>query len=182
MNVAVNELFKKAEELSAEVRAPFAASRKIYVDGPQGTRVPMREISLSPTRTEKGLEPNAPVTVYDTSGPYSDPAVEINLREGLAPLRAGWIEARGDTEQLSGPSSIFGRIRAGDVQTRELRFEHIRAPRKATADNNVSQMHYARRGIITPEMVYVAERENLGRKTAVEGAAERLADGESFGA
>ena len=187
MNVAVNELFKKAEELSAEVRQPFAASRKIYVDGPQGTRVPMREISLSPTRTEKGLEPNAPVTVYDTSGPYSDPAVEINLREGLAPLRAGWIEARGDTEQLSGPSSIFGRIRAGDVQTRELRFEHIRAPRKAAAGNNVSQMHYARRGIITPEMEFIAIRENarlaeLRESYEQAGYLKRMHRGERFGA
>lgn len=187
MNVAVNELFKKAEELSAEVRAPFAASRKIYVDGPQGTRVPMREISLSPTRTEKGLEPNAPVTVYDTSGPYSDPAVDINLREGLAPLRAGWIEARGDTEQLGGPSSIYGRIRAGDVQTRELRFEHIRAPRKAAAGNNVSQMHYARRGIITPEMEFIAIRENarlaeLRESYEQAGYLKRMHRGERFGA
>ncbi|MGH8444968.1 MAG: phosphomethylpyrimidine synthase ThiC, partial [Solimonas sp.] len=108
MNAVPQDLFRKADELSAEVRQPFPASRKIYVEGSRGVRVPMREISLTATRTAKGIEPNPPVTVYDTSGPYSDPETTIDLRQGLAPLREAWIAARGDTELLRGPSSIYG--------------------------------------------------------------------------
>jgi phosphomethylpyrimidine synthase len=141
--------------LTADVTRPFPKSKKIYVQG-----VPMREISLTPTQTSKGAEPNPSVTVYDTSGPYTDPATRIDLHAGLAPLRAKWIDARKDTEQLKGPSSIFGRIRAADDKTRTLRFEHIRAPRRSKAGANVSQMHYAKRGIVTPEMEFVAVREN----------------------
>jgi len=186
MNVAVNELFRKAEELSAEVRAPFAASRKIHVEA-DGLRVPMREISLTPTRTESGLEPNPPVTVYDTSGPYTDPDARIDLRAGLGALRADWIEARGDTETLTGPSSLYGRIRAADSTTSHLRFEHIREPRKAKPGANVSQMHYARQGIITPEMRYIAIRENARLQDLREsyekaGYLRRMHRGQHFGA
>ncbi|NKF22269.1 phosphomethylpyrimidine synthase ThiC [Solimonas marina] len=187
MSAVVQDIFRKADELSAEVRQPFPQSRKIYVPGPAGMRVPMREISLNATRTADGIEPNPPVTVYDTSGPYSDPDVKIDLRAGLAPLRDAWIDARGDTEQLRGPSSIYGRIRAADDKTAELRFEHIRAPRKAKAGANVSQMHYARQGIITPEMEFIAIRENarlaeLRDSYEKAGYLRRQHAGNSFGA
>jgi phosphomethylpyrimidine synthase len=187
MSAVPQDIFHQAEELSTDVRRPFPNSRKVYVDGPAGVRVPMREISLTPTRTERGMEPNPPVTVYDTSGPYSDPEVAINLRQGLPALRAPWIDARGDTEQLSGPSSIFGRIRAADEQARSLRFEHIRTPRKARAGANVSQMHYARQGIVTPEMAFIAIRENARLQELREsyekaGYLKRMHRGQAFGA
>ncbi|WP_028008184.1 phosphomethylpyrimidine synthase ThiC [Solimonas flava] len=191
MNAVPQDLFRKADELSAEVRQPFPASRKIYVEGAGDVRVPMREITLSATRSAGGIEPNPPVTVYDTSGPYSDPDVTIDLRAGLPALREAWIEARGDTERLKGPSSIYGRIRAADDKTAELRFEHIRAPRKARVMNgagaNVSQMHYARRGIVTPEMEFVAIRENCRLQELREsyekaGYLRRQHAGHSFGA
>jgi phosphomethylpyrimidine synthase len=187
MSAVADTIFAKAEELSEEVRRPFPASRKIYVDGPQGVRVPMREISLSATRTAGGLEPNPAVTVYDTSGPYTDPDARIDLAEGLPALRDAWIDARGDTEQLRGPSSIYGRIRAADDKAAGLRFGHIRAPRRAQAGANVSQMHYARRGIITPEMAYIAVRENarlgeLREAYAKAGYLKRMHRGQRFGA
>jgi phosphomethylpyrimidine synthase len=187
MSAAPDTIFQKAEELSEEVRRPFPASRKILVDGPQGVRVPMREISLSATRTADGLEPNPPVTVYDTSGPYTDPDTRIDLAAGLPALREAWIAARGDTEQLRGPSSIYGRIRAADDKTAGLRFGHIRAPRKASAGANVSQMHYARKGIVTPEMAFIAVRENarlaeLREVYAKAGYLKRMHRGQRFGA
>jgi phosphomethylpyrimidine synthase len=187
MSAAADTIFQKAEELSEDVRRPFPASRKIYVDGPQGLRVPMREISLSATRTAGGLEPNPPVTVYDTSGPYTDPDARIDLAAGLPAPRERWIETRGDTEQLRGPSSIYGRIRAADDKTAELRFGHIRAPRKAKSGANVSQMHYARKGIITPEMQFIAIRENarlaeLREIYAKAGYLKRMHRGQRFGA
>ncbi|MES0875198.1 phosphomethylpyrimidine synthase ThiC [Sinimarinibacterium thermocellulolyticum] len=187
MSAVADSIFHKAEELSAELRRPFPASRKIHVDGPQGVRVPMREISLSATRSASGLEPNPPVTVYDTSGPYTDPDARIDLAKGLPALRAGWIAARGDTEGLSAPSSIFGRIRAADDKTAHLRFAHVRAPRKAKPGCNVTQMHYARRGIVTPEMAFVAVRENarlaeLREVYAKAGYLKRMHRGQRFGA
>jgi phosphomethylpyrimidine synthase len=187
MSAIPQDVHKQATRLRDEVTQPFPSSRKIYVEGATGLRVPMREISQTPTRSESGLTPNPPITVYDTSGPYTDPEVSIDLLRGLSPLRAPWIDARGDTEQLNGPSSLYGRIRAGDETTRGLRFEHIRAPRKAKAGANVSQMHYARRGIITPEMEYIAIRENarLDELRAVyekAGYLRRMHRGESFGA
>lgn len=140
---------------------PFAASEKIYVAGSRADlRVPMRKISQSGTPTGQGLEANPPVYVYDTSGPYTDPAISIDLRQGLPALREAWIEDRQDTEQLTGPSSLYGRVRQEDPGLGDLRFEHIRSPRKAKAGANVTQMHYARRGIVTPEMEFVAIREN----------------------
>ncbi|MEQ1437955.1 phosphomethylpyrimidine synthase ThiC [Fontimonas sp. SYSU GA230001] len=186
MSALPEQIFQKAAELSAEVRRPFPNSRKIHVER-NGLRVPMREIALTATRTAQGLEPNPPVTVYDTSGPYSDPDAQIDLRRGLPASRAAWIEARGDTEQLRGPSSIFGRIRAADAHTQHLRFEHVRAPRKARAGANVSQMHYARRGIVTPEMEFVAIRENARLQELREvyekaGYLRRMHRGQAFGA
>ncbi|WP_281784259.1 phosphomethylpyrimidine synthase ThiC [Sinimarinibacterium flocculans] len=187
MSAVADTIFQKAEELSEEVRRPFPASRKIHVDGPLDVRVPMREISLSATRIADGLEPNPPVTVYDTSGPYTDPDARIDLAAGLSALREGWIEARGDTEQLRGPSSIYGRIRAADDATAKLRFAHIRPPRRAAAGGNVTQMHYARRGIVTPEMAFIAVRENarlaeLREVYAKAGYLKRMHRGQRFGA
>ena len=120
-----------ALQLQPELCQPFPASRRIFVDGGQGVRVPMREIACSPTRSEQGLIDNPPITVYDTAGPYTDPDAHIDLARGLEPLRAQWIAARGDSEQLSGPSSLYGRIRAGDEATAGLRFPAPRAPTSA---------------------------------------------------
>ncbi len=142
---------------------PFPNSKKIYVQGSRpDIRVPMREITLSDTPTAEGMEKNPAITVYDTSGPYTDPAVSIDLRKGLPDVRTPWIVERNDTEILTGQSSVFGRKRAADSSLDHLRFEHHhRNPRRAKAGANVSQMHYAKKGIITPEMEYVAIRENM---------------------
>ena len=168
---------------------PFPASTKIYVEGQNpGVRVPMREIKLTPTPVagkdgETRLEPNAPVRVYDTSGPYTDPDVEIDIRKGLAPLRESWIEQRGDTEVLSGDTSEYSKKRAADLTLEKLRFDLKRKPRRAVPGKNVSQMHYARQGIITPEMEYIAVRENMALAEArAQGVLEQQHPGNSFGA
>ena len=141
---------------------PIAGSQKIYVTGSRpDIRVPMREIRQSPTPLADGkFEDNPPVTVYDTSGPYTDPDVTIDVRQGLAPIRLNWIQERNDTEQLEGLTSVYGRKRANDLKTAGLRFQHTRIPRRAKSGKNVTQMHYARQGIITPEMEFIAIREN----------------------
>ena len=176
--------------------APFPKSHKTYVTGSRADiRVPMREVSQSPTPASFGAEPNPPVTVYDTSGPYTDPAVKIDIRSGLAPIREGWITERTDTEQLSGPTSHYGIERLNDPKLAELRFNLHRQPRKAQAGRNVTQMHYARQGIITPEMEFIAIRENLQREQylarlqATGKTGQKMADlllrqhrGETFGA
>jgi phosphomethylpyrimidine synthase len=149
--------------------APLPNSRKIFVTGSRpDIRVPMREISQADTSTSFGGEKNPPVTVYDTSGPYTDPSVSIDIQSGLSPLRAAWIEERNDTEQLTALSSEFGRQRAADAKLDSLRFNLTRAPRRAKAGANVSQMHYARQGIVTPEMEFVAIRENLLRQDYID--------------
>ena len=187
MNANPTFLAAQAEVDSAAV-IPLPNSRKIYVTGSRpDMRVPMREISLSGD--------NAPVTVYDCSGPYSDPDEKIDIRKGLSTPRAAWIAERNDTELLVGPSSDYGRQRLADDKLDALRFELHRQPRRAQAGRNVSQMHYARQGIVTPEMEYVAIRENLRRKEYLAGLraqgekGNRMADllgrqhrGESFGA
>ena len=163
---------------------PFPNSRKMYVTGSRpDIRVPMREISLADTPTGMGGEKNAPVGVYDTSGPYTDPDVRIDLRSGLADVRGAWIEERGDTEVLPGLTSEFGRARLADTALDSMRFAHVRTPRRAIAGRNVTQMHYARRGIITPEMEYIAIRENLKLQDAREsGLLDQQNPGQSFGA
>ncbi len=144
---------------------PLPNSRKIYVQGSRpDIQVPMREISQSDTPASFGAEKNPPVFVYDTSGPYTDPNVKIDIRSGLSPLRANWIAERNDTEELAGPSSAYGIERLNDPKLAELRFNLHRKPRRAIAGKNVTQMHYARQGIITPEMEYIAIRENLRRE------------------
>lgn len=148
---------------------PLPNSRKIYVQGSRpDLRVPMREVSQSDTPASFGAEKNPPVYVYDTSGPYTDPAVKIDIRSGLAPLRAAWIAERNDTEELAGPTSVYGTERLNDPKLAELRFNLHRKPRRAIAGKNVTQMHYAKQGIITPEMEYIAIRENLQREQYIE--------------
>ena len=156
-------------QVDAAAVSPLPNSRKVYVTGSRpDIRVPMREISQSDTPAMMGgtatAEKNPPIWVYDTSGPYSDPAVNIDIRSGLPSVRGAWIEARGDSEQLDGPSSVFGVERLKDPKLAELRFNLGRKPRRAKAGMNVTQMHYARRGIITPEMEYIAIREQLQRE------------------
>ncbi|MDX8405819.1 MAG: phosphomethylpyrimidine synthase ThiC, partial [Mariprofundus sp.] len=146
-------------------RQPLPNSRKVYIEGSRpDIRVPMREITLSPTTTSDGIEANAPVLVYDTSGPYTDPEAEISLELGLKPVRHDWINERDDTETLGDLSSDYGRARRDDSKLDELRFAHRRTPLRAKAGKNVSQMHYARQGVITPEMEFVAIRENQRRE------------------
>ncbi|MBF5039994.1 phosphomethylpyrimidine synthase ThiC [Methylophilus sp. 13] len=148
---------------------PFAKSRKIYVEGSRpDIRVPFREISLSDTPSSFGGDTNPPVVVYDTSGPYTDPNVEIDIRNGLPALRAQWIMERGDVEQLDGPTSEFGHQRLVDPELSQMRFNLHRKPLRAKAGKNVSQMHYARQGIITPEMEFIAIRENQRRENMSE--------------
>jgi phosphomethylpyrimidine synthase len=140
---------------------PLPKSRKVYVQGSRADiRVPMREISQSDTHAGIGAEANPPIFVYDTSGPYTDPEVKIDIRSGLPPLREKWIEERNNTEILSGPASAYGRQRLADPKLAEMRFGLKRQPRCARAGANVTQMHYARQGIITPEMEFIAIREN----------------------
>lgn len=163
---------------------PFPRSRKVYVEGSRpDIRVPMREISLHDTPTDFGGESNAPVLVYDTSGPYTDPNVIIDVRKGLADVRSAWIDARGDTERLAGLSSNFGQQRLNDAELAKLRFAHVRNPRRAKAGANVTQIHYARQGIITAEMEYVAIRENMKLQEArAAGLLSQQHAGHSFGA
>jgi len=149
---------------------PFPASRKVYIEGDKpGVRVPMREIRLAPTKSFKSsaVEENAPLLVYDTSGPYTDPDVTIDIRRGLSPLRLAWVMARGDVEELPGVTSEYGRLRLADPKLDALRFAHLRKPLRAKPGRNVTQMHYARKGIITPEMEFIALRENLKRQAAM---------------
>ncbi len=183
MSAIPEEFVQKTTELSEEVTRPFPGSRKVYVEGSRADiRVGMREIEQAETEAGFGAEANPPITVYDTSGPYTDPEIKIDLLKGLPDLRRAWIDERDDTEWLDGPSSAFGRRRNSDAKLASLRFEHISKPRCAKAGANVSQMHYARKGIVTPEMEYVAIRENL-RLEQLEGSGLlRQHKGQSFGA
>ncbi len=161
---------------------PLPSSRKVYVTGSRADiRVPMREISQADTPAAFGAEKNPPIHVYDTSGPYTDPAVKIDIRQGLPALREAWIEERGDTVLLDGPSSEYGRRRLADPKLAELRFDLKRKPRRAKSGRCVTQMHYARQGIVTPEMEFIAIRENQRRELLSE-LLLRQHPGESFGA
>ncbi len=148
---------------------PLPNSRKIYQTGSRpDLRVPFREISLADTPSHFGAEPNPPLSVYDTSGPYTDPSAQIDIRKGLPPLRQAWISERKDTELMAGLNSQYGQARQADPELDTLRFELKRQPRRSISGTNVTQMHYARRGIITPEMEFVAIRENLRREQYIE--------------
>ena len=161
MSAVLNETAETTTVGSVKIDS-YPASEKIYVQGSRpDIQVPMRKINLSDTPVHFGaVEKNGPLYVYDTSGVYTDPNVEVDLKKGLGAIRSAWIAERNDTEELTGPSSEFGRQRLEDPATASLRFEHIRKPRRAKAGANVSQMHYARQGIITPEMEFIAIREN----------------------
>ncbi|XOT95507.1 phosphomethylpyrimidine synthase ThiC [Alcaligenes pakistanensis] len=148
---------------------PLPNSRKTYQTGSRpDLRVPFREISLADTPSQFGAEPNPSLSVYDTSGPYTDPTVQIDIRKGLPPLRQAWVSERNDTELMAGLNSQYGQVRQADPELDTLRFELKRQPRRSISGANVTQMHYARRGIITPEMEFVAIRENLRREQYIE--------------
>ncbi len=195
--MAVNPQFLAATaSVDQSAIAPFPNSEKVYVQGSRADlRVPFRKITQDDTPSQMGAEKNPPIYVYDTSGPYTDPQAKIDIRAGLAPIRAKWIDERSDTERLSGPTSTFGQDRLHDPKLVALRFNLQRQPRRARAGMNVTQMHYAKKGIVTPEMEFIALRENMLRADYIEslksagGNSARMAElmlrqhpGESFGA
>ncbi|GAB1413162.1 phosphomethylpyrimidine synthase ThiC [Candidatus Desulfobacillus denitrificans] len=179
---AKEQFVAASAHVDAAAVKPLPQSRKVYVTGSRpDLRVPMREISQSDTPTAMGGEQNPSICVYDCSGPYTDPAARIDIRKGLPALRQQWIEERGDSEELPQLSSAYGRSRETDPALAAMRFDLKRKPRRAKAGMNVSLMHYARRGIVTPEMEFIAIRENQKR----EGLSELLLrqhPGETFGA
>ncbi|GAB4356384.1 MAG: phosphomethylpyrimidine synthase ThiC [Methylohalobius crimeensis] len=180
---AVPEQFQQNVRAKKAAIKPFPASTKIYIEGTrEDLRVPMRQIEQAPTHTSSGPVENPPLYVYDTSGPYTDPNVEVDLTAGLPALRQAWIEARSDTDGLADLSSEYGRQRLEDTETAHLRFPGLRQPRRAKAGANVSQMHYAKRGIVTPEMEFIAIRENQNLAAMREAYGQRLHKGQSFGA
>ena len=166
----------------------FPNSKRIYISGSQADiRVPMREIQLSPTliggsKDNPQYEDNEAVPVYDTSGPYGDPDVAINVQQGLAKLRQPWIDARNDCEELSVLSSAYTKERLADDGLDELRFTGLLTPKRAKAGKCVTQLHYARRGIVTPEMEFIAIRENMGRERIRSEVLRYQHPGEGFGA
>ena len=195
--MAVNPQFLAATaSVDQSAIAPFPNSEKVYIAGSRpDLQVPFRKITQEDTPSQMGAEKNPPLYVYDTSGPYTDPCVTIDIRAGLTPIRAAWINERNDTELLTGPTSAFGQTRLNDPKLVALRFNLHRQPRRAKAGKNVTQMHYARQGIITPEMEYIAIRENMLRSDYIEslksagGNSARMAElmlrqhpGQSFGA
>ncbi|HTL77499.1 MAG TPA: phosphomethylpyrimidine synthase ThiC [Casimicrobiaceae bacterium] len=183
---ANDKFFARDAKVDAAAVAPLPASRKIYVEGTRsGVRVPMREIAQTDTPASFGAEKNPPLAVYDTSGPYTDPQARIDVRKGLPALRARWIDERNDTATLDAPTSAYGRARLADVALAGMRFDLQRPPRRAKAGANVTQMHYARRGIVTPEMEFIAIRENQRRDETLAQMPEALRRqhaGQSFGA
>ncbi|HET7201568.1 MAG TPA: phosphomethylpyrimidine synthase ThiC [Burkholderiales bacterium] len=181
MNANPKFLARTARVDAAAVEA-LPNSRKVYVQGSSpGVRVPMREISQSDTPSHFGAEKNPAIYVYDTSGPYTDPEAGIDIRRGLAPTRAAWITQRGDSEELAGPSSRYGRERLADPELAELRFDLKRKPRRAKPGRCVTQMHYARKDVVTPEMEYIAIRENQ-RRDSLADLITRQHAGQAFGA
>ncbi len=176
-----NQYLSESARVDGAAVQPLPQSRKVYVQGSRlDLRVPFRAIQLSATPSALGGEDNAEEWVYDTSGPYTDPAVSIDLRRGLPALRQPWLEARQDSDVLAQLSSAYGRRREQDPQLEALRFNRAQPVRRAHQGGNVSQLHYARRGIITAEMEYVALRENLRRQALTEGHGQH--PGQSFGA
>lgn len=166
----------------------FPNSKRIYVTGSQhDIRVPMREIQLSPTliggsKDNPQFEENEAVPVYDTSGPYGDPEVAINVQQGLAKLRQPWIDARNDSEELDDRSSAYTRERLADDGLDDLRFTGLLTPKRAKAGKRVTQLHYARKGIVTPEMEFIAIRENMGRERIRSEVLRHQHPGMNFGA
>ncbi|SDB81288.1 hydroxymethylpyrimidine synthase [Acinetobacter boissieri] len=168
------------EQDAQDLTRILPASKKVYIEGNQPSiRVPMRQISLSDTPEGLGGESNSAILVYDTSGAYTDPNITIDLNIGLPKVRKGWIEQRQDTIELGGLSSLFGNERAKDIKTENIRFQHIQKPRQAKPKKNVTQMHYAKQGIITPEMEFIAIRENQRQAASVNATQHQ---GQNFGA
>ncbi len=183
---ANDRFFARDAQVDSAAVQPLPNSQKIFVEGSRpDVRVPMREIAQGDTPALFGVEKNPPIVVYDTSGPYTDPAATIDIRKGLPALRARWIEERGDTVELSQLSSAYGREQLSDTALSGMRFDLQRKPRRARDATNVTQMHYARRGIVTPEMEFIAIRENLKREITLKMLPElvtRQHAGQSFGA
>ena len=187
MSAVKEDLLARATRLSAEVVRPITGSHKVHVAGSRpDMRVPLREITQTATPSARGPVANPAITVYDTSGPYTDPAVHIDLTAGLDPLRAAWIAERDDTETLTGPSSDYGVQRLADRALDAVRFPTRHAPRRAKPGVAVTQMAYARRGMITPEMEFVALREDARltelREVYAKAGLLRQHRGENFGA
>jgi phosphomethylpyrimidine synthase len=178
----IDQFLNETASLDPEALKSFAKSKKVYVTGSRpDLKVPFREISLSDTPSSFGAEKNPPVMVYDTSGPYTDPDYQIDIRNGLPSLRSQWIEERNDTEFLEGPTSIFGHERKTNPELTKMRFNLLRQPRRAKTGKNVSQMYYAKQGIITPEMEYIAIRENQ-RREGMSALLQTQHPGHDFGA
>ncbi len=184
MSAQPDDVREATAELNESVTRPFPNSRKVYVTGSRpDLRVPMREISQDDTPFMFGAETNPPLYVYDTSGPYTDAEATIDLRQGLEPVREPWITEREDTEPLGAPSSAFSQQRQANPKVADLRFEHERTPRRARPGANVTQMHYARQGIVTPEMEFIAIRENQRRELYQEHPTlSKRHPGQAFGA
>ena len=186
-NLSPADISAQHEQDAKDLTRILPASKKVYVQGSRADiRVPFREITLTDTPLgltqngkQDGFEKNEPILVYDTSGVYTDPSVHIDLNQGLPKLRETWIAERDDTDVLDGLTSDFGKARLNDIRTADIRFAHIAKPRRAKRGKNVTQMHYARQGIITPEMEYIAIRENGKQR---EGVDLRQHQGENFGA
>ena len=179
-NLSATDISAQHEQDSKDLTRILPASKKVYIQGSRADiQVPMRAIELTDTPTGLGGEHNPDILVYDTSGVYTDAKVAINLNKGLPNVRESWIAERDDTERLNTLTSAFGQERLKDIRTAEIRFAHIQKPRRAKAGKNVTQMHYARQGIITPEMEYIAIREN---QRQLDGVDARQHVGQNFGA
>lgn len=179
-HLSATDVSAQHEQDAKDLTRILPASKKVYIQGSRiDIQVPMRAIELTDTPTGLGGEHNPAIMVYDTSGVYTDPNVAIDLNKGLPNVRETWIEERQDTERLGTLSSAFGQERLKDIRTADIRFAHIQKPRRAKSGKNVTQMHYARQGIITPEMEYIAIRENQRQQ---EGVDTRQHAGQNFGA
>ncbi len=180
---AIPEFQREYAKVDEKAVKPFPNSNKIYISGSQASiRVPMREIQCDDTHTSSGVEKNLPITVYDTSGPYSDPDVEIDIKRGLLPVRNDWILERDDTKILEQLSSSYGLQRLADKSLEKLRFLNTSSARRAKPGKNVSQMHYAKKGIITPEMEFIAIRENINLEAYKDNPLAKRHPGSGFGA
>ncbi|WP_445660105.1 phosphomethylpyrimidine synthase ThiC [Acinetobacter sp. F16] len=179
-NLSATDISAQHEQDAKDLTRILPASKKVYIQGSRADiQVPMRAIELTDTPTGLGGEQNPDILVYDTSGVYTDPNLAIDLNQGLPNVREAWIEERQDTERLETLTSKFGQERLKDIRTAEIRFAHIQKPRRAKSGKNVTQMHYARQGMITPEMEYIAIREN---QRQLEGVDARQHVGQNFGA
>jgi len=179
-NLSATDISAQHEQDAKDLTRILPASKKVYIQGSRADiQVPMRAIELTDTPTGLGGEQNPDILVYDTSGVYTDPNLAIDLNKGLPNVREAWIEERQDTERLETLTSKFGQERLKDIRTAEIRFAHIQKPRRAKSGQNVTQMHYARQGIITPEMEYIAIREN---QRQLKGVDARQHVGQNFGA